>query len=190
MSPRVSFALTLSCSNVSAAAITALWDQASAFQQEPSMRGENYRPHVTFAVYDASDVTEERAIAAMRSAAEARTAVELAFDRIRHFPGSPFVLWADPEPKDALLDMHRQIHNAIDPKFCMEYYKPGNWVPHCTLAMHVLADREAEALAFAASFRGGIRVIFDRIDCLKFHPVQMIAETKLPAQQSRTRDET
>ena len=59
----MAFALSLSSSNASAAAITALWGQASVFEDQPSMRALNYRPHITFAVYDAPGVTEELATA-------------------------------------------------------------------------------------------------------------------------------
>jgi len=183
----VPFALSLSSSNASAAAITSLWDELSAFEDTPSMRALSYPPHITFAMYDSPDVTEQLATAVMQRTAQGRTAVEIGFDRIRHFPGSPLILWAEPEPKQTLLEMHRQIHSGIDPELCREHYRPGNWIPHCTLAMRTLPDRNAEALAFADGFRGGIRVIFDRVDCVQYPPVTIMAEVKLPALQSRTR---
>jgi 2'-5' RNA ligase len=176
----VPFALNLNSSNASAAAITSLWDQVSAFEERPSMRALNYPPHFTFAMYDSPEVTEETAIAAMQRTAEGRTAVEIGFDSIRHFPGSPLILWAEPESNETLLEMHRQIHAAIDPALCREHYRPGNWIPHCTLAMRTRPERNIEALAFADGFRGGVRVIFDRVDCVKYPPVTVAAEVKLP----------
>jgi hypothetical protein len=95
----VAFALSLSSSNASAAGITSLWDELSAFEDQPSMRALNYPPHIAFAVYDAPRVREELATAIMRQAATGRTAIEIGFDRISHFPGPPLVPWADPEPK-------------------------------------------------------------------------------------------
>jgi len=182
----VAFALSLSSSNASAAGITSLWDELSAFEDEPSMRTLHYPPHITFAMYDTPDVTEELVTVVMRRTAEGRTAVEIGFDRIRSFQGSPLVLWADPEPKHALLEMHRQIHACIDPAHCRPHYRPGNWTPHCTLATRILADRDTAALAFANNFRGGVRVVFDRVDCVQYQPVTIVAEVKLPARESRT----
>ena len=175
----MAFALSLSSSNASAAAITALWDQTSAFEDQPSMRALNYPPHITLAVYDAPGVTEELVTAVMQLAATGRTAIEIGFDRIDHFPGPPLVLWADPEPKQALLEINRRIHASIDPALCREHYRPGNWIPHCTLAMRTLPDRNAEALTFAARFQGRVRVTFDRIDCVEFPPVRIVAATRL-----------
>ncbi len=176
----MAFALSLSSSNASAAAIIALWDQASVFEDQPSMRALNYRPHITFAVYDAPGVTEELATAVMRQTTTRRSAIEIGFDRIGHFPGPPLVLWADPEPKQPLLEMHRRIHASIDPALCREHYRPGNWIPHCTLAMRTLPERATEALALANGFAGGVRVIFDRVDCVEFPPVRIVAATGLP----------
>jgi hypothetical protein len=84
-----------------------------------------------------------------------------------------------PEPTETLFEMHREIHSVIDPALCREHYRPGNWTPHCTLAVRILADRNAEALAFADSFRCGVRVVFDKIDCVKYPPVTVVAEVKL-----------
>jgi len=175
----VAFALSLSSSNASAAAITSLWEQMSAFEDQPSMRALNYPPHITFAVYDTPGVTEELATAVMRQVATAGTAIEIEFNRIGHFPGPPPTLWADPEPKQALLEMHRRIHASIDPALCREHYRPGNWIPHCTLAMRTPPEHSAEALAFAARFQGGVRVAFDRIDCVEFPPVRILTEARL-----------
>jgi 2'-5' RNA ligase len=183
----VAFGLSLSSSNASAAAITALWDQASAFEDQPSMRALDYPPHITFAVYDAADVTEELATAVVHRVAEGRTAIEIGFDRVRHFPGSPMVLWADPDHKQTLFEMHRRIHACIDPVLCRPHYRPGNWTPHCTLATRTVPERNAEALVFADGFRGGVRVIFDRVDCVQYPPVTIVAEVALPLHPSRTK---
>src|SRR5665213_1620292 len=52
------------------------------------MRTLHYPPHITFAMYDTPDVTEELVTVVMRRVAEDRTATEIGFDRVRHFPGS------------------------------------------------------------------------------------------------------
>lgn len=90
-------------------------------------------------------------------------------------------MWGEPKPDEALLEIHRNIHAEIDPALCREHYRPGSWTPHCTLAMRTLPDRDAEAMAFAGRFRGGVRVIFDRVDCVQYPPVTIVAEVALPA---------
>lgn len=173
------FALGVKSVNATADAIISLWDQVSAFEDSPSMRALNYPPHITFAIYDAPEVTREMAITAIKGMALGRTTIEITFDRIRTFDGPRLILWAAPEQKEVLFDMHHRIHSAISPEFCRPHYKPGNWVPHCTLAMRIVAGRNADALAFAKGFRGGIRVIFDVVDCVALQPLKVVAEARL-----------
>ena len=175
------FALSVKSVNPTAEAIMSLWDQVSVFEDSPSMRALNYPPHITFAIYDAPEVTRAIAIAVVNGVSFGRTTIEITFDRIRTFDGPRLILWAAPERKQVLFDMHRRIHTAINPKFCRPHYRPGNWVPHCTLATRIVAERNADAVAFAAAFRGGIRVAFDVVDCVAMEPLKVVAEAPLDA---------
>ena len=171
--------LNLRISKASAPAITKLWDKVSAFEDTPSMRALDYPPHVTFAIYDADAVSEQRACDAIERAAHGQPEFAVAFHRIRFFAGPPLVLWAAPEPEAALRRMHAAIHAAIDPGLCRPYYRPELWTPHCTLGMRIRDDRRPDAMAFAEEFRGGVVATFDAIDCMAFPPLRAIAERRL-----------
>jgi 2'-5' RNA ligase len=175
------FSLSLKSTDASAAAVEALWDRASAYEDAPSMRALAYPPHVTFAVYDGDAVSEEQARRAIERAAMGEPQVHLTFDRMRSFAGPPLVLWLAPQPRAPLERMHRAIHAAIDPALCRPHYRPGAWTPHCTLAMRVSDPRRDDALEFAQNFRGGVAVVFDVVDCMAFPPLRVAAERKLAA---------
>jgi 2'-5' RNA ligase len=181
------FALSIKCVNASDAAIISLWDQVSAFEDVPSMRAQNYPPHITFAIYESPVASERLAIAALERVAKERPAIEVSFDRIRTFDGPPLILWADPEPKAALREIHDQIHSAIDPRLSHPHYRPGRWVPHCTLAMRIHPGRKLDAQAFVSAFRDGPRVVFDVIDCVRLEPFNGVAELRLHAPLMRER---
>ncbi|MGB9369213.1 MAG: 2'-5' RNA ligase family protein [Xanthobacteraceae bacterium] len=174
------FSLNLKANNSSALALTRLWDAVGAFEETPSMRALNYAPHFTFAIYDADHASKAERENAIERAARGATELRLTFDRIRVFEGPPLVLWADPGAQNSLLQMHKAIHDVIDPTLCRPYYRPGFWVPHCTLGMNIRQDRRADAMAFAQTFRGGVEAIFDVIDCVTFPPLRVTAETRLP----------
>jgi 2'-5' RNA ligase len=173
------FSLNLKSTDASAAAVEALWDQASAYEDAPSMRALGYPPHVTFAIYDGEQVSEGEARRAIERAATGEAQVSITFDRIRSFAGPPLVLWLLPQPREPLERMHRAIHAAIDPALCPPHYRPGGWTPHCTLAMRVRDACRDDALAFAENFRGGLQVVFDVVDCMAFPPLRVAAERKL-----------
>lgn len=51
-------------------------------------------------------------------------------------------------PTRRLLELHDEVHTAIGDTESWSYYQPGNWMPHCTLAMDVVCQTTvAEALA-------------------------------------------
>ena len=144
-------------------------------------RSLNYAPHFTFAIYDTDDVGETARHAAIERAALGQAEMRLTFDRIGVFEGPPLVLWAAPESQNALRQMHKAIHDVIDPALCRSYYRPGVWVPHCTLGMNIHPDRRAEAMVFVQNFHGGVEAIFDVIDCVTFPPLRVTAEKRLSA---------
>jgi 2'-5' RNA ligase len=174
----VALAINIRSDHPSAGEIEQLWDQVAAFEDVPSMRALEYRPHLTFAIYD--DVDESTACEAMRRAAMGQTQLRIAFSRIRWFERSPLVLWAEPARDETLARMHASISAAIDPARCHQHYRPDAWTPHCTLGMRIADARRDDAIAFAQSFEGNIEVLFDVVDCVAFPPVRVIAERKLP----------
>src|SRR4051812_3036993 len=108
------FSLNIKSSNSSALALTEMWDAVGAFEETPSMRALGYPPHLTFANCDTDDVSEELTQAAIERAALNKAELHLTFNRIRTFAGPPLVLWAEPEPQDALMRIHEAIHTMID----------------------------------------------------------------------------
>ena len=178
---RMGFSLNIKVSNSSALALTELWDAVGAFEETPSMRALGYAPHFTFAIYDTDGVSEAARVNAIERAARGASELRLGFDRIGMFAGPPLVLWADPGPQNALLQMHQAVHAVIDPALCRPHYRPGFWVPHCTLGMNLRQERRAEATEFVQSFRGGVEAVFDVIDCVKFPPLRVTAERRLTA---------
>ena len=57
----MALAINIRADNASAAEIERLWDQVAAFEDGASMRTLGYRPHLTFAIYDSTDI-DERAV--------------------------------------------------------------------------------------------------------------------------------
>jgi 2'-5' RNA ligase len=158
-----------------------LWDHVAAFEDEPSMRTLGYRPHFTFAIYDSPAIEEETARQAMLRAAASEVQLRIVFRRVRWFVGPPLVLWMEPVDDAALRRWHASVSAAIDPAYCRLHYRPGQWVPHCTLGTRIIDGRRDDAIAFAGSFNRSISVLFDVADCVVFPPVRVVAEQKLPA---------
>ena len=170
-------AISVKAVNATAQRIEALWEGAALFEDEPSMRALGYPPHLTFAVYDTLTTGDLKP--ALDTAFARQAPFSLVFESIRIFEGPALVLWAAPRPCAALGDAHAIIHRIIDPAFCRPHYRPGAWVPHCTLAMQVPTKRRQDALAFASHPVELFEVVFDVADIVQFPPVRVAQECAL-----------
>ena len=175
----MALAINIRADNASASEVERLWDQVSAFEDEPSMRTLGYRPHFTFAIYDSPEVGEKTAWEAMLRAVEGEAQLRIEFKRIRWFVGPPLVLWAEPASDETLSKWHASISATIDPAHCRAEYRPGAWTPHCTLGTRISGAKSDDAVAFARSFDRSITVLFDIVDCVVFPPVRVVAERRL-----------
>ena len=157
------------------------WDRFGQFEQTPSMARLNYPPHITLAVYDRIDERQLRCT--LTTVFAGHGALRLRFNKLAFFGAPKLVFWANPEPSEPLLRAHTAIHRFIEPALCQEYYRPGAWAPHCTIATEVTADNRAPAAALAAETIEPFDVIFDAADCVEFLPVRVIEECALTAPQ-------
>ncbi|MPR31477.1 2'-5' RNA ligase family protein [Microvirga tunisiensis] len=172
----MAYAISLKVVNDPAGPIRALWEEVAQFESRPSMAALGYPPHLTLAVYD--DIPLVQASNVLREAFAGRSALRLTFTRLRFFD-DPLVLWAEPSPSADLTSAHARVHALIDPRHCHPRYRPGAWVPHCTLGTQILLKYREEALAFAARTIAAFEVIFDVADCVSLAPVFIMAEQPL-----------
>lgn len=97
-------------------------------------------PHMSLAIYD--DLDLERIPADLCLFAAGLSAFDLRIGSIGLFPAElPGVVFLAPVVSHALLDLHRRYHDLLTryQPTCWHYYRPGNWVPHITIAMDIPA---------------------------------------------------
>ena len=169
-------AICLKAVNATAGAIRALWDEVARFESRPSMTGLGYPPHLTLAIYDGLPADALRSV--LHEAFTGSPALRLAFAGLRFFE-EPLVLWADPLYSPDLAGAHARVHALIDPRSCRAHYRPGAWVPHCTLGTEILAARRDDAITFARRSIRPFEVLFDVADCVSFPPVSILDEQVL-----------
>jgi 2'-5' RNA ligase len=138
------------------------------------------------AVYD--DIDPERLKAVLADAFAGASTLSLTFARLDYFDAEPLVLWAAPLPLLALNSAHEAVHAYIDPSLCRSHYRPGAWVPHCTLGTQIQANRRAEAITLTARPIQPFRLTFDVADCVSFPPVVVLCEQRLSHAREAPRD--
>ena len=137
----------------------------------------DHPPHVTLAVYDS--VSDRQLSESLRSVFHVHPPIQLRFSKLAFFETPELVFRAAPDRSENLLHVHSAIHERIDPRLCRSHYRPGLWVPHCTLATDVSADNKEEAIALAAETIEPFEVLFDTAECVEFYPIRIIEECPL-----------
>jgi hypothetical protein len=142
------------------------------------MEALQYAPHITFAVYD--DIDPATLSCVVDSAFRGLGRVKLRFEKLGYFEAShAIILFAAPAVPDRLFSVHDHIHLSIDVDLCRPNYRPGKWIPHCSLALSVDLARKAQALAIVDQSIEPVEVVFDTADCVSFLPVKVLYEKAL-----------
>jgi hypothetical protein len=116
--------------------VRALWAalEAEGIPTLASLQDAKHRPHVSLAA--ASRLSPSAVADALGDVALGRGLV-LDMDFVGEFVGR--VLWLGVTPTFELLDLHRAVHTRLSAGGVevWEHYRPGRWVPHCTISLRV-----------------------------------------------------
>ncbi len=164
-------AITLRLANADCAIITTLLDRLAADGIADDVPHLGYAPHITLAVYpEDADATALAASVAALSVQWKRLSVR--FAGLGIFPNSPAVLWLAPVVTSALMVRHAQLlarHPATG------HWAGGAWVPHVTLSAALdSSTRVAAAVACATAGFAPFEAIVDRVELVRFAPVQVM----------------
>jgi 2'-5' RNA ligase len=125
--------------------IRTLWRalEAEGIQTLASLQAERHRPHVSLA---AAVKLAPEPVAAALEGLDLGVGLTLDLDFVGQFVGR--VLWLGVTPTAELLAVHRAVHERLTAAGieAWEHYRPGRWVPHCTVSMRVPNPRLAVAL--------------------------------------------
>ena len=130
-------------------AIRRTWDALADAGIARALRDGGMTPHITLGACSA--VADPGALdALLEGLAQKTSAVELGFHYIGVFFGDEGVVFAGVAPTQALLALHSAFWQAFE-EIAVEprnYYRPGSWVPHATLAIRANGREREQALTF------------------------------------------
>lgn len=170
-------AINIRSENDTALPIYDLWNKVSLFEETPSMQSLNYAPHFTFAIYEDLDINQLELAA--EEATNNLSVLPITFSKISVFDAEKLVLWLEADGASKLFEIHKKIHQIIEPSKCHEYYKPDMWQPHCTIGMNFNLENRDKVLDFAKKPIEPFTVQFDTFDWLTFKLIDILAEINL-----------
>lgn len=130
--------------------------------------------HLSLAVYDA--LPAEPLAPRLAAFAQGLAPLPLALAQLGLFPGERPVAFLGPLVDEPLLALHRRFHERFADlaAACWPHYRPGQWVPHVTIAMG--GDAASLATGLAAIARGWTPepARLDAIGLIRFRPVERL----------------
>ena len=168
------FAITLGLDATAATSVEAMWQTLASRRISDDAIRLKYAPHVTLAVFtDSAD--KGHLLAAARDHAERWPQLPIMLSSLGVFP--PATLFLAPVVTRELLERQATLLSCLDDETVDPHYQIGHFVPHVTLAKD-LKDA-AEAIAALGPLRLPINAMLDRIDVVRFRPVELLASHKL-----------
>ncbi|MEV6635711.1 2'-5' RNA ligase family protein [Actinoplanes sp. NPDC051470] len=116
--------------------VRALWAacEAEGVPTLGSLQNQRHRPHISLA---AAHRLAPEAIAGTLAGLDVGVGRTVSLDFVGQFVGR--VLWLGVTATEELLAHHREVHDRLTGAGVevWEHYRPGRWVPHCTVSMRV-----------------------------------------------------
>ncbi len=178
------YAVELFYDDESDRAVRRIWDGLGAMLERPSLSELGARPHVSLAVYsdelaDCLDMAGFEEI--LREFAQLATSFEFKLSSVGTFPGGEGVVFLAPVVTRQLLAFHARFHDAFSRHrdAAAPYYRPGQWVPHCTVAIDLAPSEVTKAVDYCREAFRPICGRFEEIGLIEFRPVKELVAVKL-----------
>jgi 2'-5' RNA ligase len=104
------------------------------------------RFHITLAICDEVDETKMGRV--LSEIASETSSLPVILSSLGFFPSDQTVMFLAPVVVQELLDVHRMLTERVSEfsETPWKLYRPGRWVPHCTLALKLPRDSVQKAL--------------------------------------------
>ena len=168
------YAVILNLSRDSAAQVVKVWEGLAREAISSVMLDVGAQPHISLAVL--KDLNPEVLRADLTRFAEVTQSLSVNLASAGTFPTEEGVVFLAPVVTQELLEVHRRFHSFLSGRGvdCAEYYWPGNWVPHCTVATGVAPDKMGAALEVCVQSEAFGAVELDEVSLVEFPPAREI----------------
>jgi 2'-5' RNA ligase len=147
-----------------------IWNQMQDFGVD--LRKLGSLPHVTLAAFP--DVDPAELIKATKRFTHKAGSIPIQFGSFGGFATEERVLFLSPVITIDLLKLHGAFFKNLGRLSKATPYKPGHWIPHCTVAMNIPKKDYARAAKKCLKLHLPISGMITHIEILKYLPVEKI----------------
>lgn len=174
----MAFAITIYFDSSTEALLSQLWKKFDAAEL-PNIKERAFRPHITLCIY--REINCADCECKINEISTDFTLHEITLDHLGIFNNADSVLFLAPTPTEKLLEMQKKVFQILDDfaEGPWDMYKPGKWVPHCTLANDLNKDQLIKAIELSHQIELPIQAHIAQIGIVEFDPIQPIFEVDI-----------
>lgn len=137
------------------------------------------RPHITLAIYD--ELNCQPCDSQLSRLASQTRPLEFQISHLGLFTKPEPVVFAAPTLTPQLLKFHQQLHSALmaDSKNPWKMYLPGQWVPHCTLALGFDLKNLGEIFKTCLQLKLPMAIKANQLGAVEFQPMVDLFQYRL-----------
>jgi 2'-5' RNA ligase len=168
------YAVELNLSRDGAARVVKVWESLAREGINSVMLDLGAQPHISLAVLE--DLNPEALRGDLIRFAEVTPPLPVDLASAGTFPTTEGVVFLAPVVTQELLAVHSRFHSLLRERGIdsAEYYWPGKWVPHCTVAIDLAPDKLGAALEMCVQSEAFGTVELDEVSLIEFRPVREI----------------
>lgn len=165
------YAVSLFLDEESSAIVTGIWRKLADMKVSESLFKANFRPHITLGISEKLEIEPFRKY--LTGFAGTHMVFPVILSSIGVFPAERNgAVFFGVTPSPQLLQTHDDFTRSFG-EFgdnIRKYYRPGHWVPHCTLADGISCDLVPRAMEICQKTQLPIYCLAREIGVLKFPP--------------------
>lgn len=149
-----------------------VWQNLADLNLSSQVLEAEIRPHITLAIYEELDCQPcENELVKITSKT---SSLPVQFTHLGIFTNPEPVVFAAPLITHELLDFHKNLHTRLtkEGKEPWELYKPGRWVPHCTLALDFQMKNLTEIIRYSQVLHFPMDVRAVQLGVVNFKPIR------------------
>jgi 2'-5' RNA ligase len=154
------------------AIIMEMWQELKNSKISSYMIRSKSKPHITLSIFDSVDLNELNQ--RVEKFSEITSACPIKFDSIGVFPDDTGVVYLQPVVSPELLNIHRSFNlmtNEFD-EFKWTHYLPGNWVPHCSMALNITKEKVLQAVSCLLEKFSPFEAQIQSLAVIRFPPIE------------------
>eukprot|EP00250_Pteridium_aquilinum_P004939 c15115_g1_i1 orf=221-769(+) len=152
--------------------ILKIWNVLARRQISTQLIENEDRPHIT--LFTAPSLEPSKLYGVIKSFAAKQQPLAVVLSAVGSFATEENVLFLAPTPTVSLLAFHEQFFELLKREGLDigEFYQPGSWIPHCTVALNVPKGRIADAFSIIRDFKLPLTGHVYDIGLAEFAPVR------------------